>query len=472
MLTKIADQLKKDITLQPHQVAFKDKLSKTDALLAYHGLGSGKTLSSIASTVGLKADVVVPASLRENYKKEVGKFIEGESNRNIVSYEQAAKGQMEYARGPGNALVIDEVQRLGNAGSKRSQILRELAPSYEKRILLSGTPASNHPYELAPILRMLNPDAKDIPLNPVEFNEKFIETKAVKPSIWQRLKGIKPGETQSVQNIEELKKNIEGKVHYYPTGTDQFPTRTNALHQVEMSPEQQRIYAGVTGTANPALARKVRSGLPPNKQEASQLNAFMAAARQVSNTTVPYGGEETLSPKLRDLAERLVGNPKGRHVVYSNYLGAGLESVESELKNKGVGYGAFTGKMNDKEKKQAVEDFNSGASNILLLSSAGAEGIDLKGTRNIHLMEPHWNKNKLEQVVGRGIRFGSHSHLPEKERQVTVHKYQSIMPHTRMQRLLRQPRPTSADTYLDDLAEDKQEVLDQFLNVLKEEGQK
>jgi len=27
---------------------------------------------------------------------------------------------------------------------------------------------------------------------------------------------------------------------------------------------------------------------------------------------------------------------------------------------------------------------------------------------SIHILEPHWNKNKIEQVIGRGIRYKSH----------------------------------------------------------------
>ena len=46
-------------------------------LLLYHGLGSGKTCSSIAITEGLKNDkqiiVMTPASLRDNYIEELKK---------------------------------------------------------------------------------------------------------------------------------------------------------------------------------------------------------------------------------------------------------------------------------------------------------------------------------------------------------------------------------------------------------------
>ena len=472
MITKLAKRLKHSVKLQPHQEDFRDKLETVDGLLAYHGLGSGKTLSSIASTLGYDVDTVVPAALRENYKKELKKFTSSGGKRNIISYESASKDGLKHRKSLNNALVIDEIQRIGNSGTKRSQILRDVAQDYKKRILLSGTPAQNNPSELAPLLKMLRPEDKTIPLSPTEFNNKFIENERINPSIFQRLRGVKPGVVAKAKNLEDFKKVIQGRIHYHPTDRTNFPQRINKLHKVDMSPEQRDIYNVVTEKANPVLKMKIKLGMPLSKQESKQLNAFMTAARQVSNTTIPYGGKEVLSPKIKALVANISAKPKDRHVVYSNYLDSGLNIVGDALQKNKIPHTSFTGKLGDKDKAKAVEDFNKKLVNTLLLSSAGAEGIDLKETKNIHILEPHWNKNKIEQVIGRGIRFGSHDALPKKDRQVTVHKYQSTLPKTWFQKLFNKPADISADTYLEELSEKKQELLDQFLDVMRSEGSK
>jgi superfamily II DNA/RNA helicase len=84
-------------------------------------------------------------------------------------------------------------------------------------------------------------------------------------------------------------------------------------------------------------------------------------------------------------------------------------------------YYAFTGELNDKEKKRIVEKYNRKEIQVLLLSSSGAEGLDLKNTRQIHIMEPHFNMAKINQVIGRGIRYKSHYDLNKKERKVDVY---------------------------------------------------
>ena len=58
---------------------------------------------------------------------------------------------------------------------------------------------------------------------------------------------------------------------------------------------------------------------------------------------------------------------------------------------------------------------------VMLLSKAGCEGLDLKGVRDVVLLEPHFHTERIKQVVGRAVRFRSHSHLPPKERHVTIH---------------------------------------------------
>jgi hypothetical protein len=60
---------------------------------------------------------------------------------------------------------------------------------------------------------------------------------------------------------------------------------------------------------------------------------------------------------------------------------------------------------------------------ILMITSSGAEGINLKNTRYIHIVEPFWHMVRLNQVVGRARRICSHEELPQGERTVKVFVY-------------------------------------------------
>ena len=63
---------------------------------------------------------------------------------------------------------------------------------------------------------------------------------------------------------------------------------------------------------------------------------------------------------------------------------------------------------------------------ILMATRAGAEGINLRSVKNVHILEPHWNPSVTEQIVGRAIRICSHASLPMEQRTVEVKLYLSV----------------------------------------------
>lgn len=64
---------------------------------------------------------------------------------------------------------------------------------------------------------------------------------------------------------------------------------------------------------------------------------------------------------------------------------------------------------------------------VIIGTSVASEGIDFKAIREVHIMEPWYNFNKLEQVFGRAIRHCSHSNLPLEERNVTIFQHVNIL---------------------------------------------
>ena len=68
---------------------------------------------------------------------------------------------------------------------------------------------------------------------------------------------------------------------------------------------------------------------------------------------------------------------------------------------------------------------------VLMITSAGSEGINLRNTRYVHIMEPYWHPVRLEQVIGRARRICSHQNLPKELQTVEVFIY--IMTLTKSQ---------------------------------------
>jgi len=60
---------------------------------------------------------------------------------------------------------------------------------------------------------------------------------------------------------------------------------------------------------------------------------------------------------------------------------------------------------------------------VVIISVAGSEGLDFKNIRQVHILEPWYNMNLLEQIIGRAIRNCSHKRLPFSQRNVELYLY-------------------------------------------------
>lgn len=63
---------------------------------------------------------------------------------------------------------------------------------------------------------------------------------------------------------------------------------------------------------------------------------------------------------------------------------------------------------------------------LFMITASGSEGINLRNTRFVHIIEPYWNLTRVEQIIGRASRICSHASLPEKYRTVKVFMYIAI----------------------------------------------
>jgi hypothetical protein len=60
---------------------------------------------------------------------------------------------------------------------------------------------------------------------------------------------------------------------------------------------------------------------------------------------------------------------------------------------------------------------------ILMITASGSEGINLRNTRYVHIMEPYWNPIRIQQIIGRSRRICSHYRLPKDLQNVQVYVY-------------------------------------------------
>ena len=153
------------------------------------------------------------------------------------------------------------------------------------------------------------------------------------------------------------------------------------------------------------------------------------------------------SPKIKSIIDA-VDKSEGIVLIYSEYIYAGILPLCIALESHG--YNKYNNKnimqVNDKSKgsyititaKQEIsgsdaekaEEFKTLVSKsnkdgdkikIVIINQVAAEGYDFKNLREIHILEPWYNLNKTEQIIGRGVRNRSHFALTEDKRNTTIY---------------------------------------------------
>ena len=151
---------------------------------------------------------------------------------------------------------------------------------------------------------------------------------------------------------------------------------------------------------------------------------------------------------------KMVNDSDGIILVYSQYIEGGLIPVALALEEMGLTragnknkslladppkanklkYAMITGNKgysydNDSDIKLVTNQANKDGSRVkvVLISKAGSEGLDFKYIRQIHILEPWYNMNRIEQIIGRGARWCSHFDLPLEKRNVQIFLYATLL---------------------------------------------
>lgn len=479
-LGKIA-AMRSEIEPQEHQQRVADRLTTDNPrMLLYHGLGTGKSLASIlgAETAKKKFNedygIVAPASLRENFSKEVNKFTTG-STPEIMSYTGLGLGK-QFAQQP-QTLIVDEAHRLRNPHSASSRAVADTAARAKRLLLLSGSPIVNSPTDLASPLSMLT--GQDI--SPQKFEEQFMGTEKVSPGFFNSLRGIEPGERTVVKNEAALRRLLAGHVDYQPSKTPEGVSVNEEIVNVPLSAEQTKIQDAIRKKIPLQFLWKLDKEFPLSSEEVNKLNSFMTGLRQSSLSTQPFRADKDSlkayeqSGKLQEAAKRLkeflATDERKKAIIYSNFVGAGLNPYAAGLSQAKIPYGIFHGGIPVEARKKALNEYNAGKLRALLIGPAGAEGISTKGTNLIQLLDPHWHESRSNQAQGRGLRFDSHEGLPDELKNVLIQKYISASQEPGMiGKLLGSKRIRTGDEILSGLARGKEELNERFRQILREEG--
>jgi superfamily II DNA or RNA helicase len=116
---------------------------------------------------------------------------------------------------------------------------------------------------------------------------------------------------------------------------------------------------------------------------------------------------------------------------YRNYEGNHLFNPLPQEAANGYSYAFITAdtrlSISDLDILTDIKNKEGHLVKVILTTRAGSEGLDLKYVRQLHEMEPWMNPSGIEQIIGRGLRYGSHQELPYEKRNIQIFLHGTIL---------------------------------------------
>jgi superfamily II DNA or RNA helicase len=417
-------------------------------MVLVHGVGTGKTFAAInASQVLLRKGIVkqvyviTPTSLQHNFIKQFADYnrdlatdprysyftpqqfsnlvknkkmecpedifliIDEAHNYRTNIWEQRIKKKDEQAEQ--NAALADRVleddekkeidtetyemteRTVGNRVRAVFKFIKE-CPQVKKVLLLTATPFVNNIYDIENLVAMVSSKKPRVSKQLLSMEESFPNT----------------CDFHLFSADEEYMKAFP-KVNYYPL-------------YYSMSDDYYEVYYNVQKGNMEKLEQS-------DLFKKGNLNRFYNGVRRASNR-IDFQHSDKLSAVIDLIRQDIQANPQVRILLYSSWLEAGLSAVNRELDEMKISSGSITGSMSKLARATVVNRFNNGEYRVLMISKAGGEGLDLKATNKVYILEPTWNDASIQQIIGRAVRRNSHASLPENQRHVDVYNMYLLKP--------------------------------------------
>lgn len=377
--------------LLEHQKQTVDFLLKKKCVGDWSKMGTGKSLSSLASIVAvreadllgnLKAVVVCPPFLCENWLHEIRKhttligsphFLTPDPKADIyvVSYTQLSKAEAVFKIC--DFWITDEAQYLKNLDAGRTKTFFELFFKYtpEYFMQLSGTPMRNRIAETYSFL-----------------------------SLWARW-GVKPAITEKYESFYtfcvRFTNVIQGK-HGISTGgsknVDELRTYIkphSIKHEASVLnlPELSESDIAVSYKENVELERAF------NEFRGDTFSAEITVKVQSATATAPFTG---------NYVSEAIDQGEGPVIVFSDHRNP-IEIMELELSKYRVR--SITGSTSMDKRSEYIRMFQNGQLDCLLGTyGAMSTGHTLTASNLMVLNDPPWSPSEYEQAKKRSHRLG------------------------------------------------------------------
>ncbi|OIQ73373.1 ATP-dependent RNA helicase DbpA [mine drainage metagenome] len=311
-----------------------------------------------------------PLVLSEDGKQNYLAFTTG-TRLLLGHYEVARKEERRLRAWLGSrrvGVVLDEAAKIKNPAAGLTQVYHRLAPLFAKRVIMTGTPVANRPYDVWSEIFFLDQGATLGPdFAQFKADHDLLPTYAHDPPAFAAYQRRLESTSEALRHIS-IRETKDG-------GCISLPSKEYVRIVTDWEPEQHEMYRRVRDDLRVAITQNGQLVL--DNQEAA-LKRLLRLVQISSNPRLIDEGYSSEPGKFRPLAE-LISDVirQGEKVIVWTAFNQNVEWLAAKLSS----YGALAlhGKMPMERRNQVVEWFLENEEDRVLVATPGAakEGLTL-----------------------------------------------------------------------------------------------
>jgi len=309
--------------------------------------------------------------------------------------------------------VADESHAIKSPGAKRVRAILAAAKLAPYRRALTGTPASQSPFDVYTQIRFCDGDYwKQFGLGSfLAFSTFFgIWNAAVNHSTGQGYKTL-----VAYQNLNLLHKWLaQISVRVTKEDTLDLPPKLYSTRTFEMTPEQRRLYNSLVSDFVAVMANGAEISAPlaiVRMLRLQQVACGYLPNEKFDEDGYPTGNVELVSlgenPRLELLRETCEALPSGAKALIWARFTEDINQIVATLAKDGRRVVRYDGKVKDKERSAAIEAFQNGDAEFFVANpAAGGTGITLHAAKTVIYYSNSFKLVDRQQSEDRAHRAG------------------------------------------------------------------
>jgi SNF2 family DNA or RNA helicase len=313
---------------------------------------------------------LIPQILTQDRKKNFFAF--NSPSRLYLTYYEVIKGESKrltlFQKTRRVGVILDEAHKIKNPDSSITQVLYHLSPGFSRRVIMTGTPVANRPFDLwAQIYFLDGGDSlgtdylefkKSLDLsNSLAFDEKKAKAfEARLSSVYNRIQSFSVRETKESAGI-------------------QLPNKVFQNLAVEMEPRQAEIYNSFRREFSALIIKNNKPVLDDAEEVLKRLLRLVQVASNPRLVDTKYQRTPGKYSALEQVLDDII-NRNEKTIIWTSFT-ENVEWLARQLTM--LGTVRVHGKMSYEERNKSITAFKTREETRVLVATPGAakEGLTL-----------------------------------------------------------------------------------------------